>query len=79
MDLLDVFVRAGQSVSRWPEIQEFVDVGVFVDITVAIVVVLVVFGVWKCLMSLYGRGSQCLQSVPKNALSECCWSHSSPA
>ena len=28
MDLLDVFVRAGQSVSRWPQIQEFVDVGV---------------------------------------------------
>ena len=45
MDLLDVFVRAGQSVSRWPEIQEFVDVAV-VDITVAIVVVLVVFGAW---------------------------------
>ena len=55
MDLLDVFVRAGQSVSRWPQIQDFVDVvdmGLFVDVAVAVVVVLVVFGAWTCLMSL---------------------------
>ena len=55
MDLLDVFVRAGQSVSRWPHILDFVvvvDMVLFVDVAVAVVAVLVVFGTWTCLMSL---------------------------
>ena len=55
MDLLDVFVRAGQSVSRWPQIQNFVDVVdtvLFVNVALAVVVVLVVFGAWTCSMSL---------------------------
>ena len=55
MDLLDVFVRAGQSVSRWPEIQDFVvvvDMVLFVNVAVAVVAFLVVSGEWTCLMSL---------------------------
>ena len=55
MDLLDVFVRAGQSVSRWPQILDpvvVVDMVIFVDVAVAVVVVLVVSGAWTCSMSL---------------------------
>ena len=55
MDFLDDFVPAGQSVSRWPQILDFVvvvDMELFVDVAVAVVVVLVVSGAWTCLMSL---------------------------
>ena len=61
MDLLDVFVRAGQSVSRC-QILDFVvvvDMVLFVDVAVVVVVVLAAHGAWTCSMSLYGWGSRC--------------------